>query len=142
MNQHLIAKASITINATRHDVWRALVSPEAIRQYMFGAQVASDWREGSNIVWKGEWQGKSYEDKGTIHQCNPERRLQYTHFSPLSGLPDTPDNYHMVTIDLAAHGEQTQVALTQDNNTTEDARRHSEKNWRVMLEGLKKYVEQ
>ena len=141
MTANFIANASIVINAPRHAVWQALVSPQAIKQYMFGAHVVSDWQEGSPIIWKGQWQGKTYEDKGTIRQCTPEYRLQYSHFSPLSGLPDRPDNYHMVTIDLAGDGEQTCVTLSQDNNPTEDARTHSEHNWRKMLEGLKKVVE-
>lgn len=141
MNNGLMANASITINAPRDAVWRALVSPEEIRKYMFGAQVVSDWREGSVIVWKGEWQGTSYEDKGTIYRCIPEQKLQYSHFSPLSGLPDKRENYHMVTIDLTGEGLKTSVTLSQDNNATADAREHSENNWRVMLEGLKRVVE-
>ncbi len=31
--------------------------------------------------------------------------------------------------------------LAQDHNVTEAARMHSEKNWKMMLDGLKKYVE-
>ena len=42
------------------------MNPEAIKQYMFGTNVVTDWREGSPITWKGEWQGKSYEDKGVM----------------------------------------------------------------------------
>lgn len=141
MNHNLIAKASIAINAPRQAVWKALVSPDAIKEYMFGARVVSDWREGSPILWKGEWQGKRYEDKGTIIEVKPERRLQYSHFSPLSGLPDKPEHYHTVTIDLAGDGT-TEVRLAQDRNMSEEAREHSEKNWKIMLEGLKKFVEQ
>lgn len=141
MNHNLIAKASIAINAPRQAVWKALVSPDAIKEYMFGARVVSDWREGSPILWKGEWQGKRYEDKGTILEVKPERRLQYSHFSPLSGLPDKPEHYHTVTIDLAGDGT-TEVRLAQDRNMSEEAREHSEKNWKIMLEGLKKFVEQ
>jgi len=118
------------------------VTPEAIKQYMFGANVISDWREGSPIVWKGEWQGKSYEDKGVILRIKPGRMIRYSHFSPLSGLPDKPENYHTVTIELSAEGNQTHVSLNQDNNPTEEARAHSEKNWRMMLSSLKKFLEQ
>src|SRR5919199_1123323 len=96
MNRNLVARASITIDAPRAQVWSALVNPEAIKQYMFGTNVVSDWREGSPIVWKGEWQGKSYEDKGVILELKPGRTLQYSHFSPLSGAPDRPENYHTV----------------------------------------------
>src|SRR6266508_5657411 len=142
MDKNLIARASVTINAPSARVWDALANPEAIKQYMFGANVVTDWHEGSPISGKGEWQGKSYEDKGVILQFKPTRILQYSHFSPLSGLPDKPENYHTVTIELLGERNQTRVSLTQDNNTTEGAREHSEKNWGMMLAALKKFSEQ
>jgi uncharacterized protein YndB with AHSA1/START domain len=64
-------------------VWDALANPDVIKQYMFGANVVSDWREGSPIIWQGEWQGGKYEDKGVVLKLAPERTIQYTHFSPL-----------------------------------------------------------
>jgi len=123
-------------------VWDALTKPEVIKQYMFGTNVISDWKQGSPIVWKGEWQGKKYEDKGMILKLEPNRILQYTHFSPLSGQQeDRPENYHTVTIELSAEGAQTRISLSQDNNPTEQARKHSENNWVMMLESLKKLLE-
>ena len=141
MNKDLIAKTSITINASSTKIWNALVSPEAIKQYMFGTNVVSDWRVGSPIVWKGEWQGKPYEDKGQILQFEPEQTIQYSHFSSLSGLPDDPKNYHTVTIELTIDGNQTHVSLTQDNNANEEEQVHSENNWKMMLTSLKQFVE-
>ena len=117
-------------------------SPAAIKQYMFGTTVESDWSEGSPIVWKGEWQGRAYEDRGTIQRVEPGRLLRYTHFSPLSGVPDEPQNYHMVTITLSPEGTGTSVTLTQDGSKTEEARRHAEENWNAMLDSLKSYVEE
>lgn len=142
MDKDLIAKASVTVNATSDEVWDALVKPEAIKQYMFGTTVVTDWREGSPIAWKGEWEGKPYEDKGVILQFKPRRSLQYSHFSPLSGLPDTPENYHTVTIELSGEGDRTRVSLAQDNNSTAQTREHSEKTWKMMLDALKKFLEQ
>jgi uncharacterized protein YndB with AHSA1/START domain len=141
MNKNLIAVASIDINASNAEVWKALVDPEAIKQYMFGTNVVSDWKKGSPIVWRGEWQGKSYEDKGVILRFSPNHTLQYSHFSPLSGLPDKPENYHTVTVELSDAGMQTHVTLSQDKNATEDERKHSEENWEMMLVALKKFVE-
>ena len=136
-----IAKASTTIDAPRAQVWEALVTPSMIREYMFGTDMSSDWKEGSAVTWKGEWQGKAYEDKGTILRIEPERVLEYTHFSPLMGLPDKPENYHKITIELSGDGSRTNVALSQDNNPTDEEREHSEQNWKMMLDGLKKFVE-
>jgi uncharacterized protein YndB with AHSA1/START domain len=135
-----IAHASVTVDAPVSKVWSALVEPDTIRQYMMGANVVTDWQEGSSIVWEGEWEGKAYRDKGTIVRNEPERLLQYSHFSPLSGEPDVPENYHMVTIALSDEGAGTKVTLTQDNNDSAEAQAHSEKNWTGMLEGLKKIV--
>jgi uncharacterized protein YndB with AHSA1/START domain len=137
----LIAKASITIDAPVARVWQALVSPEIIKQYMFGTNVVTDWKEGEPIVWQGEWQGKAYEDKGTILKIDRERVLEYSHFSPLSGQPDVPENYHTVTVELSGAGGQTRVSLSQDNNATEQDREHSENMWQMMLDSLKKLLE-
>jgi uncharacterized protein YndB with AHSA1/START domain len=135
------ARVSTTIDAPVHDVWSALLDPKAIKAYMFGADVQSRWRVGSPIVWKGEWDGKKYEDRGVILQLEPGRTLQYSHFSPLSKLPDSPENYHIVTIELSPEGNGTLVSLSQDNNPTAEARAHSEKNWNGMLAAMKKYLE-
>lgn len=141
MNNNLVAKVLTAINAPLTKVWEALTKPEIIKQYMFGTNVVSDWEVGSSIVWKGEWQGKPYEDKGKILKFEEERMLQYNHFSPLSGKPDVPENYHTVTVELENDGSHTTITLSQDGNATEEDREHSEKNWQTMLDGLKKLLE-
>jgi uncharacterized protein YndB with AHSA1/START domain len=142
MEKGQIAKSEVEIDASRDDVWQALIDPATIKRYMFGADVRSDWREGSPIVWKGEWKGKKFEDKGVILTMKPGRMLQYSHWSPLAGKPDQPENYHTVTIELSDAGDDaTRVELTQDNNSSEQARQESEKNWAMMLQSLKKVLE-
>jgi uncharacterized protein YndB with AHSA1/START domain len=133
-----VATASMTIDAPVADVWDALINPEKIREYMFGMTVVSDWKEGSSIVWKGKWKGKAYEDQGMVLRVQRGRLLQYRHFSPRRGKPETD---HTVTIELAADGSSTHVMISQDNHATEEARNLSEENWSAMLEGLKKLME-
>jgi len=139
--EDIIARVSTTIDAPATKVWEALVNPKIIKQYMFGTEVHSTFDIGSPITWKGEWEGKRYEDKGEIREFQPHRLLQYSHFSPLTGEKDIPENYHVVTITLIEKDEKTNVTLTQDNNPNEKSREHSENNWKMMLDGLKKTVE-
>jgi uncharacterized protein YndB with AHSA1/START domain len=141
MEKNPIARASIEIHAPLARVWNALVNAEVIREYMFGTHVISDWKPGSQIIWKGEWQGKPYTDKGIILQMTDQKLLQYSHFSPLSGIEDVPENYHIVTIRLKEKNNRVVVDLSQDNNPTEESRDHSQKNWEMMLDNLKKFLE-
>lgn len=141
MARGLVAKQSVKVDAPTSKVWDALVNPAMIKQYMFGTTAASDWKPGSPITFSGEWQGKPYKDKGVILRAEPGRVLEYTHYSPLSGQPDVPENYHTVTIELSEQNGGTTVVLSQDNNATEQEREHSEKNWAGVLSGLKKLLE-
>ena len=141
MNNKLVAKQTITIQAPVDIVWDALINPDLIKQYMVGTEAVSEWKLHSPIVFQGEYQGKTYQDKGEILQFQPEQILQYSHYSPLSGVPDVPENYHIVTYELSDEGEQTRLTLTQDNNETEDERTEAEKFWGLMLTTLKDLLE-
>jgi uncharacterized protein YndB with AHSA1/START domain len=134
--KNLIATAKATVNAPLEEVWNALITPDIIKKYMFGATVISDFKEGSNIIWKGEWKGTAFEDKGFILEVLPCARLSYSHYSPLTGDADVAENYHTVTIELAKTGDKTVVSLRQDNTKDEKAKKHSEKNWQAMLDSL------
>jgi uncharacterized protein YndB with AHSA1/START domain len=136
-----VATAETDINGSPAQVWAALTEPEQIKQYMMGSDVETDWKPGSPIVWKGEWEGRAYEDKGEILEFEPERRLKVTHFSPLTGQDDVPDNYHTLVYELTPNADGTHLSLSQDNNGSEEEAEHSRSTWEMMLAGLKKQVE-
>lgn len=141
MNDKHTAKAATTIHAPISKVWQALVNPEIIKQYLFNTEVISDWQVGSPITYKGEWEGKAFEDKGEVLEIEPEKILKSTHWSPLSGTPDSPENYHTVTYTLTEKGDSTEVTITQDHNASEEEKAHSEKNWKTVLKGMKELLE-
>ena len=138
---NFVARASTTIEAPAARVWDALTKPELIKQYLFGSDVVSDWKVGSPIYYRGEWQGRAYEDKGIILDMQENRRLVSTHWSPLAGVPDAPENYHTVAYVLSEGDGRTDLTIIQDNNSSEEEKQHSEQNWQTVLAGLKKVVE-
>ncbi len=69
------------------------------------------------------------------------RSMGDTHYSTLSGLPDLPENYHVVTITLFDGGEHARVCVTQTKNASEAEHKHDEWGWRMILQYLKKLVE-
>jgi uncharacterized protein YndB with AHSA1/START domain len=133
---------SVTIDASRAKVWDALTNPAKVKQYMHGTDMSTDWKVGSPIIWRGEWKGHSYVDTGTVLAFEPERLLTTTHWSPMGGSEDRPENYHTVTYELANDGGTTRLTVTQDNNATqEDADKMAENNWGPVLQGLKATAE-
>jgi uncharacterized protein YndB with AHSA1/START domain len=141
MDEKFTAKAKTTIYAPSSKVWDALTKPDLIKQYLFNTEVISDWKEGSPITYKGEWEGKAFEDKGKILKMEREKLLMSTHWSPLSGVPDSPENYHTVTYKLSEKDGSTEVTISQDNNASEEEKAHSEENWKTVLAGMKKLLE-
>ena len=142
MSRGFEAIKTVTINAPRADVWDALTKPDKVKQYMHGTAMSTDWKEGSPITWRGEWKGKSYEDKGQVLEVEPQKRLSYTHWSPMGGSEDKAENYHTVTYELTGEDGKTTLTLRQDNNATQDeANNMAENNWGPVLEGLKEVAE-
>lgn len=141
MPSEISTQASVTIEAPADEVWKALTTPALIKQWFFGVDTETDWSVGSPIVHRGEYQGRPYADAGTIEHFEPGRLLVHTHWSPVSGLPDRPENYQEVTWALAGDQGRTELTVTERNLPSEDAKEASDQGWKAALAGLKKVVE-
>lgn len=140
------SRVSTKINAPPSKVWQALTDKQNLKKLWFGADVETNWRIGTPILWRGDWKGQKFEDKGVIKAFAPEKKISFTHWSPLSKVPDTPEHYHTVTFDLKPAGKSTEVTLTQENHDDSELRKAGakeelNKNWTMLLDSLKKTVE-
>jgi uncharacterized protein YndB with AHSA1/START domain len=142
MTRGFEATLTILIAAAPDRVWAALTEPDLVRRYMHGTTMASSWIVGDPITWTGEWKGQAYVDRGIVLEVDPVQHLRYTHWSPMGGSADRPENYHTVAFDLAADGDGTRLSLSQDNNPSQAvANAMAERNWAPMLDGLKDVAE-
>src|ERR1700755_2518587 len=101
MKSNIKGEAQIRLNASINAVWDALTNPTTIKKYFFGTDTHTDWKVGSPIRFTGEWQGKKYEDKGTILAVEKNKLIKYSYWSSMSGIEDKPENYLIVTFDLS-----------------------------------------
>lgn len=141
MKDNLTGKATVVINANTSKVWDALTRPELIKKYFFGTDTNTDWKVGSPLRFTGEWEGKTYEDKGTILANEPQKLIKYNYWSSLSGKDDIPENYQTVTYQLSGSGDKTTLTVIQEGISGKEEKEHSEKNWAMVLKGLKDLVE-
>ena len=141
MKETLIAETSISIDASPDQVWKALTTPKLIKKYLMGTNVSTDWKEGSAIIYDGEYNGKKYHDKGVIKKVESEKLLRSTYLSSMSGKEDKPENYNLVTYKLTPSNGKTVVTISQDNIFSEKEKEHSRENWKLVLKKLKEVVE-
>jgi uncharacterized protein YndB with AHSA1/START domain len=144
----LIVKNTITIHAPASKVWDALVNPEQTKKYMYGCETVSDWQPGSELLWKGVFDGKELVAvKGKIVAIQPGSHLAYTTIDPNSTIEDIPENYLTVTYDLKTDGSDTVLTVTQGDysKVAEGEKRYDEAiaagGWQSILELIKKQVE-
>ena len=101
-----VATAQTDVAAAPERVWAALTEPEQIATYMQGSKVTTTWEVGSPITWDGEYDGRAYQDKGEVLTYDEPRVLSVTHYSPMMGQPDEPENYHTLVYTLTADGRR------------------------------------
>jgi len=141
MKSEICLKVQTTIDAPIHKVWEALVSPRIIKKYFFGTEAVSDFKEGSPLIFRGKWQGKEYEDKGTILKVMKNRVFRYSYWSSMSGIENKPENYVVITYKLTEMQDKVRLELTQENIPDEAMKQHAEGNWRMVLKDLKRLLE-
>lgn len=135
-------KQTTSIQAPTANVWEALINPEIIKEYFYGTQVTSDWKVGSSIKFTGTWEGKTYEDKGTILVLETEKCLSYNYWSNFTGIPDLPENYAIIRFELEPEVDGgTLLQLTQENSPTPAMEEHSVQGWTDVLNKLKTLLE-
>ncbi len=150
MSKSLIIKNTIQISAQASKVWDVLVNPEQTKKYMFGCETVSDWKKGSELLWRGEYEGKEMIFvKGSILDIQPGKFLAYTTIDPNSNIDDKSENYLTVTYDLTEKDGKTIFTVTQGDysKVAEGERRYTEsynngEGWNPILVQIKKLVEE
>src|SRR5688572_19360675 len=135
------SSASVVIQAPREAIWRAITDPAIVKRYFFGTNLVTDWKVGNPLFFRGEWEGKAYEDRGTVLSFDPLNTLSFDYWSSMSGIPDKPELRQIVRYDLTEEGDGVRVSIQQSNVDTQERADHSAKNWQGVLAAMKNLVE-
>jgi len=149
MENELFVRNSITIYAPAEKVWDILTNPDQTKKYMFGCETVSDWKQGSSLLWRGNYEGKEMVFvKGDIVDIDPGKYLAYTTIDPNSTMDDISENYLTVTYSLSEDNGQTLLTVTQGDYTkvADGERRYKEafsngEGWNPILVEIKKIAE-
>jgi len=131
----------LLIHASRERVWQALTDPALVKQYFFGTELETTWKVGAPLAFRGEWEGKAYEDRGTVLAFEPGHSLAYDYWSSFSDKPDKPETRQIIRYELGEAGDAVRLTVTQSNVDTQERADHSTQNWQKVFGGLKKMLE-
>ncbi|HEY0504575.1 MAG TPA: SRPBCC domain-containing protein [Lysobacter sp.] len=137
---------SLHIHAPRAVVWHALTDPASICAWTSDEPltVATDWRVGAPIVFRGVLHGRlRFENTGTVRAFEPQRLLEYSHYSSLSrrAFADEPDRHALVRFSLAPAAGGTRLELLLGNLHDDAVRGHMDFHWDMTLPVLKRFCE-
>ena len=141
MDTDLTLKELISIKASVAVVWKALTNKEMIKKYFWGTEITCDWTKGSSISFKGEWEGTSYDDKGTILEIEQEKILKYNYWSSFWGEEPKDTKRSIITYEITQlTPEETVLSIHQIGFKDIASRDHSIQSWRAVLENIKKLL--
>jgi uncharacterized protein YndB with AHSA1/START domain len=105
----------VKILAPARKVWLALTSPDLVKQWQYGSDLLTTWEAGTPIVFRNEWNGQVFEQKGTVLEFMPESRLKYSLFFPRPDLQDIPEHYFFMTYELTEGNGSTSLLIRQED---------------------------
>ena len=103
------------ILAPASKVWLALTVPDLVKQWQYGSDLLTTWEPGSPIVFRNEWNGQVFEQKGTVLEFRPASRVRYSLFFPRPGLQDIPENHFFMTYELTENDGYTSLVFRQED---------------------------
>lgn len=135
---------TVSINAPATEIWTVLTEPHLMKKWMgdMVTDIITNWQQGSSITIQGAIYKKPFENTGTVLSFKPYHLLEYTHLSSLSRLPGADESYCKFSFLLTPANQGTELSLTISNFPTEAIYKHLVFYWNVVMEILKKQVEQ
>jgi uncharacterized protein YndB with AHSA1/START domain len=133
--------SKITINATAQKVWAAVTKREYVKQWQYGSDLQTSWEVGSKIKFTTEWEGKIFEQWGTVLEFTATEKLSYNLFAPRPDLEDIPTNYFVMIYNLTEDNGQTKLEIIQEDNRPNAVQKDDQGKENPVLKMLKDLAE-
>jgi uncharacterized protein YndB with AHSA1/START domain len=133
--------SNLTLNAPIQKVWDTLTQPSQVKLWQFGSDLTTDWKVGSEIRFRTEWEGQIFEQWGKILAIMPNKMLKYSLFAPRPDLEDKPENYFIMSYILTQEPSHVQLQIIQEDNRAGAKQEPPQGEENPILMGLKALIE-
>ena len=108
--------STINIKASAQKVWDVVTKPALVKQWQFGSDLITEWKVGSTIRFRTEWEGTVFEQWGKVLEIKPNEMLKYSLFAPRPNLEDKPENYFVMSYILTDEKTSIKLEIIQEDN--------------------------
>ncbi|NOU18052.1 MAG: SRPBCC domain-containing protein [Bacteroidales bacterium] len=108
--------STISLNAPVNKIWDALTKPELVKQWQYGSDLITDWKVGSGIRFRSEWEGQIFEQWGKILEVTPYKLIRYSLFAPRPDLEDIPANNFVMNYILTEEKNSIRLDIVQEDS--------------------------
>jgi uncharacterized protein YndB with AHSA1/START domain len=109
------SNSTVKILAPAEKVWLALTRPDLVKQWQYGSDLLTTWEVGKPIVFRNEWNGQVFEQKGTVMEFSPPSRVKYSLFVPRPDLRDIPEHHFFMIYELSESDGTTSLSVRQED---------------------------
>lgn len=149
MENGFTVESSIFIHAPVSNIWDLLINPKKIKMYLYGSDVITDWKAGSEILFtrdrlhsKAPISEKPIVDRGKVLEIEKEKLLKFSFYSSMEGYPDLPENYSIVSYTINRQGVNSfRLDYRRNNIPIEIEKRNQDKFMPGMMGQLKMLAE-
>jgi len=114
-----IVSNEVIIKGSLSQVWDMLTNSQKTKLYMFGCETVTNWKPGSELLWRGVYEGKEMVFvKGYVIDIIPEKLLKYSVIDPNATYPHIPENHLNVTYELSEAEDMVKLTVSQDGFET------------------------
>ncbi len=133
--------STIHVKAPEGKIWEVLTSPVYVKQWQFGSDVLTNWKVGSEIRFRTEWEGQVFEQWGKILEIIPQKLIHYSLFAPRPDLEDKPENYFFMKYIITVEKINSRLDIIQEDNRPGAVQEAPQGEENPVMAGLKALIE-
>ena len=133
--------STIVLDAPINKIWDTLTQSSLVKQWQYGSDLITDWKAGSEIRFRNEWEGQVFEQWGTVLEVIPNEKIKYSLFFPRPGLEDKPENYFIMSYILSEENGKIKLEIHQEDNRPGAIQEEPQGEENPILQSLKSLVE-
>ncbi|TDW50333.1 activator of Hsp90 ATPase-like protein [Flavobacterium sp. 270] len=133
--------STIVLDAPIEKVWNTLTQPALVKQWQYGSDLITDWKIGSEIRFRNEWEGQVFEQWGTVLEVIQNQKIKYSLFFPRPELEDKPENYFIMSYVLSEENQKVKLEILQEDNRPGAVQEEPQGEENPILQSLKALIE-